>query len=663
MPTMYQRIEAQGSSILDIVTNQTVFGLLDELDLMKTMEDSIYILHSFSAYSQFGDGKGGITINKNRCDVTVDFILDKSQVPWPVESVRTSPVLGINGTTKGTQTPILFDNHSNVLMEYHTTPCALDMDFVLKFQNFDEATKTFDTIKNKYSGGHLGPPFDLVFSFPASRAMYDYLAAVYSRRDDYVGKSLVDYIKDHQVSPMSFDVRKSQLTKPDADKMLTIGCTQLGCVAQLTMDQAEPDAEKVDQLSDSFTISFKFQLQFGRPSLVAIHSPLSVDNKPIPYSLFANNTITHHHNNAVTGMFSDLMVHEYAKRSYGDYRNNAQVLRLPVYDDWFKVDGQYGYYEYRPIVICHFTLDGPITTIDLKLLDDLQLHSVVQTIMRETGSEIFNYGGLFTLGVYADDLRMGPELVSIDEDLILTIRSDRLDKSYHLMISETTALKKTDPKWDYLLLRYRYFFPMTIERNLKHLIDQRYMYVDYDNKFLTLLSTLGQRGQLKSILTKMVLAKEDTNELFSYTQNSSQLADYLVYTQSKRKHYPHPLWNTGLPVNDAAILARYYEAEGGYYVLKGSDGSLLFGEDGKLLLGYNQLPDLPLLLEGASIHGRSLFVAFMEQCLIAGYITLNDIPMQYLRYNDTIYPYANVSGGSYGFNTPIRVFRYNVRPQ
>lgn len=663
MPTIYQRIEAQGSSILDIVTNQVVTGLLDELDLTKLMNNAVYILHSFSAYSEYDDRNGGITVNKNRCDVTVDFIMDKTQVPWPVENVRTTPALGVSGMTKGSQTPFLFDKKSGVLMEYHTTPCALDMDFILNFQNYDTAAKTFDTIKNKYSGGHLGPPFDLIFSFPLGRASIDFLSAVYSRKSDYANKGLVDYIQDMQVSPVSFDIRKSQLTDPKADKMLMVGCRQLSCVAQLTMDQAEPDTDYVDKLPDAFTISFKFQIQFGRPSVIAIHTPLVIDNDNLPYSFFENNIVTHHHNNAVTGAFSDYMVHEYAKRSYGDYRNNAQVIRIPTYDDWFKVDRQYSYYEYRPIVIAHFALDGPVSTIDLKLLDDLQLHPVVQSIIRETGDEIFSYGALFNIGVYANDLRLGGDLVSIDEDLILTIQSNRPDKSYHLVISETTALKKTHPKWNGLLIRYRYFFPMTIERNIKHLVDNKYLYIDYDNSFLNLISKLGQQGELKGVLSEMIRLGEDTNELYSYTQNASQLADYLVYTQSKRSNYPHPLWNTNLPVNDAAILANYYETEGGYYVLKGSDGSLLFGEDGKLLLGYDELPALPLLLQGASIHGRSLFVAFIEQCLIAGHITLNDVPIQYLRYDRTIYPYANVSGGYYGFNTPLRILRYNLRPQ
>ena len=663
MPTMYQRIEAQGSSILSTVTHQVVTGLLDELDLNTLMKDSIYILNSFTAYSQYDDGNGRITINKNRCDVNVSFILDKTQVPWPVESTRTNPALGVKPHLKGNQTPILFDEKAGVLMEYHTTPCALDMDFVLKFLNFDEAARAFDTIKAKYSSAAIGEPFDFSFAFPFSMANYAFLSEIFSRKTDYANKKLTDYVKDMRVSDMSFDVRRSELTDPKADQVLMVRVMQVNCPAQLTMDQTEPDAEHVDQLPDSYSVSFKFVVQFNRPTIIACHCPLAIDNSPLPERFFTNNLITSHNNPSLKWFFSDFMVHEYAARGQGGYNNAFGIVRIPEYDDWFYADNLYERYEYRPILTAHFTLDGPVTTIDLKQLGDVQLHSVVQTIIRETGNEVLDYGGLFTIGVYANNMRLDQEIVSIDENLVLTIRSDRKDVNYRIMVSETTSLKKTDPKWNRLLIKYRYFFPMTIERNIKHLIDNRYLYIAYDNSFLNLISQLSRRGQLKPILLKMVELGEDTNEIFSYTQNASQLADYLVYTQSKRTAYPSPFWNTNIPANDAAILKRYYEAEGGYYYLTSTDGKLLFGADGRYLMGYNELPELPLLLEGASIYGRSLFVAFIERCLIEGHIGLDEIPTQYLQYNESIYPYANTSGGLYGFNTPLRVIDYNAVPQ
>lgn len=645
MPSLYYRVEAPGVNILHTVTQQVVTGLLDELDLVRIFKDSVYILEPFSAYSQYDDGSGAPSLVKNRCDVEVNYIMDKAQVPWPVETPYTTTAYGLRSDKKGNHTPILIDDDAQILIEHYTVACGLEMNFTLNFQTYDDATKAFDTIKSKYHGSLIQTPFDISFSYPVSMAMLQYLTAVYQAKTDYASKTLIDYINDKKVTEISFDVRKSELANEDADTALMVRCQQLQCLGQLTMEQREPDVQRVGQLPDSFTLNFTMVFQFGRPNLVAVHTPISVDNTVLPYALFENLIINSHYNPQVAGVYQDLMVSEFMKRSYGDYNRSAQIIRIPSYDDWFTADNQYVFYEYRPFLIAHFTLDGPTTTIDLKQLDDLELHPIVQRILIETGNEVFDYGGLFHIGVYANDLRLGKELVSISDDLILTIHSNREDQSYHLVLSETTALNKTDPKWDQTLIKYRYFFPMTIERNLKSLIDKRYFYIAYDDSLLMLINKLTVVNRLKSILQAMVNLGEDTNEIFSYTQNPAQLADYLVYKQSLRTDY---------------LVA----VEGD--LLIDSDGGQLLDENGDLLVDESDIPyELVAQYYGskASLEGRSLFVAFIEQCLLEGYVTLSTIPNQYLRPNQSVYPYTLASGGYYGFNTPIRVFKYNIRAE
>ena len=627
MPSLYYRVEAPGKTILDTVTQQVVTGLLDELDLVRTFKDSVYILQSFSAYSQYDDGAGAVTLNKNRCDVEVNYVMDKAQVPWPVETPYTTTAYGLRSNKKGNHTPILIDQDAQILIEHYTVACGIEMNFTLNFQTFDDACKAFDTIKSKYHGALIQTPFDISFSYPVSMAMLQYLTAVYEAKTDYTTKSLLDYINDKKVTEISFDIRKSQLDQEDADKELMIRCQQLQCLAQLTMEQKEPEAQRVDQLPDSFTINFSMVFQFGRPNLVVAHTPISVDNTVLPEALFENILINYHFNPQVSAVYQDLTISEYMQRSYGDYNHASQIIRFPAYDDWFTADAQYVFYEYRPFLVAHFTLDGPVTTIDLKQLDDLVLHPIVQNILKETGNSVFNYGGLFHLGVYANQLRLGQELVSIDEDLILTIHSNRPDQSYHFVISETTALNKTDPKWDPILIKYRYFFPLTIERNLQSLIDKRYFYIAYDEELLSLISRLNSMGRLKPVLKDMVALGEDTNELFSYTQNSTQLADYMAYKQSMRSDYAIPKENPDDPDSpDSEILSAYYSTV-------------------------------------ASVDGRSLLVAFIEQCLLKDYLTLDQVPSEYIRPNRTVYPYTNASGGYYGFNTPVRIFKYNYRTE
>ena len=622
MPTLYYRVEAPGVNILKTVSDEVVFGLLDELDLSQSFKNSVYIMSSFMASSQYDDGNRTPTLVKNRCDVDINYVMDKSQVPWPVDTPYTTAAYGLRASSKGNHTPILIDEKAGILIEHHTVACALDMNFVLTFTTFDEACKAFDTLQNRYKGSLIQTPFDISFSYPVSVSMLKFLIAVQQAKLDYKTKTILDYINDMKRMQISFDVRKSQLIEPDADKELLIRCQQIRCLAQLTMDQKEPDANFVDNLPDAYTISFNMTLQFGRPNLVAIHTPISVDNMVLPYGLFENIVTNFHYNPDVSGIYQDLLCNEFMRRSFGDYNNAQRIIRLPVYDDWFSADKQYQFYQYRPLLIAHFTLDDSATTINIRQLDDVVLHPVVQQILIQMKNKVFEYGGLFHLGVYADNLRLGPELVTLDENLNLVIRSDRKDKVYHLVLSETTNLNKMTVEWDDLLVKYRYFFPLTIERNLQTLIKKKYFYVAYDNTILAKIALLEREGRLKDLLKTMVLLEECTNEIYSYTQNPSQLADYMVYTPSSRKAYVLPIGTDQI----STAVRQYYSTK-------------------------------------ASVEGRSLLVAFIEQCLISGYMTLDEIPAQYLEPNTAVYPYYNGQGGYYGFNTPVRIFNYTINPQ
>jgi hypothetical protein len=617
MPTLHYRVEAPGVNILQTVQDQVIGGLLAELGLTDTFRNSVYPMSSFLASSDWST-ESAPTMTKNRCDVEIAYIMDKSQVPWPVETPYSTTAYGLRTKNKGNHTPIFIDEKAQISIEQYTVACALDMNFVLTFATFDEATKAFDIIQSKYKGSLVQTPFDIAFGYPVSMSMLKYLVSVYKAKTDYKDKDFMDYIDDMKKTEISFDVRKSQLGHEDPDKELLIRCQQLRCLAQMTMDQKEPEVARVGQLAGSYSISFNFLFQFGRPNMIAINSPISVDNTLLPSSLFDSLTANFHNDPLLIGAYQDLICDEFMRRSHGD-PDTTNLLRSPQYDDWQFFDSQYVMHKYRPFLIMHFTLDGPVSTINLHEMGSVGLHPVVKEILAKAKNNVFDYGGLFNINVYAGNLRLSRPLVSLDADLNLTISSNRLDKEYHLVFSETTSLFRTAYDWDESLIKYRYFFPMTIERNLQELINNKVFYVDYDNKFLTLISKLAKTGRLKPLLTALVTLDEDTNQLFLYTQNPSQLADYMVLTPSRREDYKLPT-QTG-PQYD--LVREYYKTQ-------------------------------------ASVFGRSLFVAFMEQCLLAGYVTLNTIPKEYLRPSKTMFPYFAGQGGYYGFNTPLRVINYTI---
>lgn len=627
MPSLYYHVPSAGTSILKPVVDQVITGFLDELDLLRIFKENLYIVQPFTANSQFEDSEGTPMVRKSRCDVEVNHILDKSQVPWPVDTQYNTPARGIRGDKKGVHTPILIDEDANIFMEHYTVPCGLDMNFTLTFQTYDEATRAFDSIQSRYKGSLIQRPFDIDYSYPLSIPVLGFLLSVQQAKQAYKNKTLLDYINDKKVTEISFDVRKSQIGQAEADTELMVRCQQLNALAQVTIDQREPEVTRRDNLPDYFTISFNMVFQFGRPDMIAIHTPVSVENTLLDPTFFQNNLNTFHYSPAVTGLYQDLTITEWMSRSYGDYQNRMNIVRMPEYDDWFHADELYASYKYRPLLIAHFTLDGYETHVDLKDLGDLSLHPIVQAILKEKHQEIFDYGGLFHIGIYADTLRLAEPLVSLSDDLILTITSERPDKEYHLILSETTEFNKTNSSWDDLLIRYRYFFPLTIEKNLDALVQNRYLYVDNDNTLLSFIGRLSSKGKLGPVLKAMVNAEEDTNQIFGYTQNASQLADYLMNTPSMRENYSLP---TTIPTDPTSppipAVKEYYDTK-------------------------------------ASTKSRSLFTAFVEQNLIAGNLTVDTIPDQYLKANQTYFPYNYISGGYYGFNTPFRVFQYNLGTQ
>jgi len=199
------------------------------------------------------------------------------------------------------------------------------------------------------------------------------------------------------------------------------------------------------------------------------------------------------------------------------------------------------------------------------------------------------------------------------------VRSQRLDRVYRLIVSEITKLTHLDPVWDPLLIQHRYFFPMTIERNLEWLVAKQLLYIVYDDALLSTINRLMVTGQLTAILKTMIDLNETTTAVFSYTQNASQIADYMAATLSDRQGYVIPKVN-GVP---NPTLVQFYKTV-------------------------------------ASVDGRSLLVAFLEQCLLGEVFTLETLPNQYLRLNTTQYPYIAPEGGYYGINTPIRIFDYTI---
>ena len=623
MPRLKFEVPAPGVNILNDVAVQTVVGLLDEIDALRYFQKAVYINSAFTATSNFDDQDGAKTVNKNRVDIDVDYILDESQVPWPMENRSNTPALGVSKLDDGRHTPIFIDRDAGIYIEHWTKPCAAHFQFKLTFQTYDDATRIMDNIRMKYKGSLIGKPFDLSFGYPIDLQFYEFLYTVYKAKTDYASKTFMDYINDHKIAQFSYDVRKSELANQSADTQLMVRTTQLKAMAQMTMDMKEPIPQKQDKVPSAYQLEFEFVIQFGRPVMISAITPISVDNTVLPPVLFSNVGLNHHNNPSVTGLYSDMLCNEFMMRSWGTFSWAGDVVRIPEYDDWFYADATYFKYDYRPLIIAHFTLDpGPTTVINLVQLDTLTLHPTAQAILKTLGQSVFSYGSLFNVSVWAGNLRLNSNLLSLDDNLNLTITSSVPNRVYHLVISETTNIQMLNVDQNELLIRYRYFFPLTMERQINDYIKKGVFKIEADTRLINLIGDLLYTGRLRPLFTAMIAAGECGNEIFHYTQNALQVSDYLEATQSKRLNYTIP---TGTDAVSVAVQTYYANT--------------------------------------ASVDGRSLMVAFIEQCIISGYLTPDSVPTQALIPSRKYFPFAVTEGGYYAFNTPLRIIRFSLNAQ
>lgn len=618
MPRIYHRMESTGYHILNVIVNEVVNGILDKIDALRYVKNAIYILHSFSSYSSSSDRSGTISLIKDRCDVNAKFVLDPQAVPWPNLAPYSTPAYGLRSDLNGNHRCIFADTDTYVHLEEYTTPAAIDMDFTLTFQTFDAAMRVFDMLKILNVGSVSDAVFDLSYGYPLTNSMMQMLMAVFQTKTGYTG-DFIDYLKQYQKNPINFDIRKQQLTADRADVELMVRCQQLMCQGLLTFDQSEPTVIRENNLPGSYTLEFNFKIQFGRPTMVVGILPVITNNQLLPYYLFEKDLSTD--NPYVSGQFQDPWMDPGILMNYKHYIQTNQLIRFPSYDDWQINDTVLNNFSYKPFIIGAFTLDDTVTTIDLLHLDDVTMNPITKEMMLALGSEIFGVEGIFNVSVIADGIRLSSSLLSIDDNLVVTINATEKSAHYYLVLSEMTNIQFLNPKWYPIILKYRYFFGTAIMRNIDFMVTNGYFNITTKNNYINFLNKLKQSGNLASTIRTLIINGDATGEILQYINHTTFLADYTTHTRALNTNPTVPTGTDTGSVNCATYM--------------------------------NTMID---------ITSRSLYNAFIEQGLLSGALDLDTIPDEYLRTPDG-YPYGPDQGGFRGFSTPLRVLNYHYRSE
>ncbi len=604
MPMIYLKVPEVGTRIIDPVTEQLIESVLGKLGIRQYFGDSIFIDNGRTAASQSDDGLDNINLQRNRCDVKVETLYNPSEQFWDTTTDASNTASGSAPRYTPQYQKIFFDRDAQVSIQELTMPFGLVLTFDLEFLTYDAAQQAISALIAQNYGTTVNNTHDVVFSYPVTMQMMTVLYAVYKCKQDYAQKTFYQYVQDMATANYSFNVRTYDIGKPNPVTQYVVKRQQINCQALLEFTQNEPEPKREEKLPIAYTLQFVYRLQFGRPNTLQISIPAVVENHALPHGLFvsiSNSSLPLLPQVMQTSFFTNT-----GRDLYSRYSQKEALVRFPAYDDYvIPLSSQLRIYKFNPLLIGITTLDSPVTVVDFTALGNVSLHAFVRAILSQhSNADVIGYQGLFNITVFSNDLPLDPSLLIFDpQTLQVSFSASRIKNTYRIVLSEQTNLKMLDPKWYPVLLQYRYFFPLTIARNLNFLCTMNYFTITSDDALCRLVRHVIALGQMDNLLTSLITAGAASYEVRQFTQTIEQFADYICNTK-------------------AGIIA-----------------------------GETLLDDV----------SRTVFDAFCDACVQAGYITETARPQKYLR-TPKGYPYGPGQGGTDSLQIPLRVFNITLAP-
>lgn len=639
MPVLTSLIPEQATHIIDPITSQVVASVIQRLGLnpyFNAEMGNIYIHTQRSAASVVTDGRGQLSLeNKTRCDVTVEENYDPDSVFWTTGNTYSNISYGISPYFSAKHPKVLVDKDAAMYISETSVPCGLTLTFTMNFATDEGARRAFSSIKAQNHGTVVSDTHDLVYDYPLSRKILEVLFSVYKVKTSINSEiSFIDYIKKIQSSAaVRIDVKRPDCSNPNRkspQKEIVLKRTQLYTAALLEFSQQYAESIKFNQLPSSFPITFTYKIQFGRPDSLTVVLPTVVENQVVNPALFKSTP--NEFLLEVEGKYEDRDFDAIYRYLHGP-NSDKMLIRFPSYDDYnVPSSSKLHKFGYQPFLIACFTLDLPGKTyLPVSEIYGTELHPIVVHFIKLMGDEVFGYEGLFNISVFGDNIAVDPSNLSLDTDT-MTVAVDVVvpHLRYHYVISEAQNFQRVHPKWYPELLKYRYFFPLTIMKNLSYFLRMGIYSISVDDGVTKLINQLMKNGRFKSVVNEMVGSGEATPEIYQYIATANQFADYITETRSN---------NVTLTLNE--VMTQSFPSD----VIPDNSGSSV------KIIEYSY--------DDTVTYGRTLFDCFTDICLKRNYIP-NKLNMQSHLRTPKGYPYGPEQGGFNGFTVPLRVLNFTV---
>ena len=598
MPQLYFKVSETANRIVDPVVDQIKESLLKQYGLEEYFDSSEYIDNDRTAPTDETDGEGNVRFGNNRLDIQVETHYNPASQMWDTTVDHNNGTYGQSRLWANQYESIFNDSEIGTSVQELTTPFGLTLNVTMQFITYDAAMNALDTLLANNHGEVVSHVQDLSYTYPVPLTLMSALYAVFKNRSEYQSIGFQRYLQLFSSQRFGFDVRKYDLDKPDPETEFIVRKVQMNCLAVLTCDQDKPEVEKMDMAPAAYNVAFTYRIQFGRPQTLQLTMPVCVENKPLPPILFQKPDMSFY--KKLVGSMQTATFNSVVRRLDSGPDMDATLIRLPDYDDWTPNGGLTKAYHYSALFIGVLQITpGTPSTIDLNDLGGITFSPQIKTILGlHTADDLFGVEGLYNVTIYSNDIQVDRSLLDFDpETLTVSVIGNKIKNIYRIVISEALDVKTVNPKWYPVLIQYRYYYPMTIQRSLAYLTSLGYYAITPDHTLLKLINKVKMRGLLDPIIQSMIASKRVDSKIYQYTQTTEQFADYLTNTRAK-----------------------------------------VFSTDADTIK-----------------ESSTLFDVFCAVCIKSNLITETTLPDKYLR-TPKGYPYGAGQGGFYEFNVPIRVW-------
>lgn len=451
--------------VLDPLVQTRIHSLIKSFNLQEIVKDNIHIKYGFSTGKSVRDANKNINIRNNRLDVEVDVNMNPLNLKWDHTNFKLSSGYGYRKEQLTLDRSVFMDPGVGVHLHLHETPCNVTMNV-----NFTTLSRTVAyTVISQYYNLYHGEDntwmyTDFMYDLPINKRILNILYDIFKlRRFDTEQISFPGYMHAGSVCAISELINRAGTTKE-----IVLRAHKTNLIQEITMSADKPQENNDNQGTFSFSIPFNITTQFSRPDFYTLFYPITIMNSMIPARHIVSPYTKNETMNNVDFIKSQIerYTYEYWKNEYVHFVN---PLSSPYYDDWRPpYEASYRNYTQRPFWILAVTLDeteqgfiADTTDVILfnEIVDKFHLHPIVEEIIGIQGCESYEPDCLFNITVYKNDVEISKEELLWDTDSrAVSIPRNSREHRYHIVISEMLDLNFLNPKWDFLVDRYKDFF-------------------------------------------------------------------------------------------------------------------------------------------------------------------------------------------------------------